>query len=132
MASYITKQRKALLDYLSRHADEALSAKQIAEALAGETISTSAVYRNLAALEQSGSIKRSGKSGSREAYYQYMPAPECREHLHLSCKKCGKTYHMDTDGTALLLRSIAKSERFVVDQADTVLYGVCSNCQSSF
>ena len=46
---YMTKQRKALLRYLSQHADETLSAKQIEAALSGEGISISAVYRNLAA-----------------------------------------------------------------------------------
>lgn len=51
MSSYSTRQRKALLAYLSRHPDELLSARQIADALADEKISLSAVYRNLAQLE---------------------------------------------------------------------------------
>ena len=51
MSSYSTQQRKALLAYLSRHPDELLSARQIADALADEKISLSAVYRNLAQLE---------------------------------------------------------------------------------
>ena len=48
MSSYSTRQREALLAYLSRHPDELLSARQIADALADEKISLSAVYRNLA------------------------------------------------------------------------------------
>ena len=36
MSRYMTKQRKAMIGYLSRHADEELSAKQIEAALNGE------------------------------------------------------------------------------------------------
>lgn len=43
MSSYSTQQRKALLAYLSRHPDELLSARQIADALADEK-SASAPY----------------------------------------------------------------------------------------
>lgn len=43
MSSYSTQQRKALLAYLSRHSDELLSARQIADALADEK-SASAPY----------------------------------------------------------------------------------------
>ena len=44
MSSYSTRQRKALLAYLSRHPDELLSARQIADALADEKKSASAPY----------------------------------------------------------------------------------------
>ena len=91
---YMTKQRKALLRYLSQHADETLSAKQIEAALSGEGISISAVYRNLSELEREGKIRRVNQSGSREVFYQYTDGAHCRECLHLSCEKCGKTYHM--------------------------------------
>ena len=57
--AYKTKQREALLDYLAQHADEDLSAQQIAGALAAQDISRSAVYRNLATLEQEGALRRS-------------------------------------------------------------------------
>ena len=52
LPKYMTKQRKALLSYLSSHADEKLSAKQLEEALCCEGISISAVYRNLSELEK--------------------------------------------------------------------------------
>ncbi|MBQ2429166.1 MAG: hypothetical protein II264_11840 [Ruminococcus sp.] len=50
MPKYMTKQRKALLAFLSGHADEELTAKQLETALSGEGISISAVYRNLSDL----------------------------------------------------------------------------------
>ena len=127
MQAYMTKPRKRLLTYLQSHPDETISAGQISQELNG--ISVSAVYRNLSALEQDGAVRKVAKSGSREVFYQFMKAEECKDHLHLSCKKCGKTFHMDEAETEALLGSIAKLDGFAVDRGDTVLYGVCEACQ---
>ena len=129
MRKYATRQRTALLNYLQANADSALSAGQIAQALAPEGISKSAVYRNLSALEAEGRIQRNAKNGSKTIYYRYLGAEACRNHLHLSCSKCGKTYHMDVSATNQLVDSVAQGTDFAVDSASTVLYGVCSNCR---
>ena len=127
MQAYMTQPRKRLLSYLHSHADETLTAGQISQDL--PEISVSAVYRNLAALEQDGAVRRVAKNGSREVFYQYMQAETCREHLHLSCKQCGKTFHMDEKETEALPDSIARLDGFAVDRADTVLYGTCEACR---
>ena len=127
MQAYMTRPRKRLITYLHSHADETLTAGQISQDL--PEISVSAVYRNLSALEQDGTVRRVAKAGSREVFYQYMKAEECRDHLHLSCKKCGKTFHMDEAETEALLDSIARLDGFTVDRGDTVLYGVCERCR---
>ena len=72
MAKYLTRQRKRLLEYLSEHTDEQISARQIAEDLAADQISISAVYRNISALEEEGLLKRSVREGTREVFYQYI------------------------------------------------------------
>lgn len=131
MGKYMTKQRKAMLDFLSQHTDEAMSAKQIALICGEGKISVSAVYRNLSALEQDGIIKRISKAGSRESFFQYTAAPKCRDCLHLSCKCCGKTYHMNTAGTELLTRSLAENDGFSIDKSETILYGICTNCKNA-
>ena len=129
MAKYLTKQRKLLLDFLSEHTDEMLSAGRIADALSGKGISTSAIYRNLAALEQEGKLKRSSKPGSQEAYYRYTDDEDCRMHLHLSCLRCGKTVHVEEAKTDALAHHLAKNEGFTLDRTDTVLYGICADCR---
>lgn len=129
MAKYMTKQRKTLIDYFSRHTHEGLSAKQIAAALGQEQISASAVYRNLAVLEEDGLLKRVSKAGSHEAFFQYTDPSECCEKLHLSCRRCGKMYHMNASGAEFLIRTIAEKEGFSVDRSETVLYGLCKPCQ---
>ena len=116
MPKYMTKQRKALLSYLSSHADEKLSAKQLEEALCCEGISISAVYRNLSELEKEGKVR-------------YTEGLHCKECLHLSCEKCGKTYHMNSECAKILIENLAQSDEFAIDKASTVLYGVCRECQ---
>ena len=126
MTRYITRQRKLLLGYLHEHTDELLPAAQIVDALVAQDVSASAVYRNLAALVDEGVLQCVGKSGSRQGYYR----TSCHEHLHLSCKRCGKTYHMDAQESEQIIRTIAREDHFAIDRADTVLYGICADCQS--
>lgn len=125
----MTKQRKALLNYLSMHADERLSAKQLEDALKSEGISISAVYRNLSELEREGKVRRVNNSGSREVFYQYTDGAHCKDCLHLSCEKCGKTYHMNSAVAQTLIENLAQSDEFTIDKANTVLYGVCGDCR---
>ncbi|MDO4882078.1 MAG: transcriptional repressor [Oscillospiraceae bacterium] len=131
MPKYMTKQRKALLAFLEQHADEELSAKIIESELGGMGVSISAVYRNLSDLEKEGKVRRVSKSGSREVYYLYTDAHKCRECLHLSCKKCGKTYHMNAECADMLINTLAQSDDFTIDKSETVLYGVCKDCKNN-
>lgn len=127
MQAYKTQTRKLLIDYLQSHADETLTAGRIVKDL--PEISVSAIYRNLSALEQDGTVRRVAKAGSREVSFQYRQAEACRDHLHLSCRKCGKTFHMDEAETETVLDSIARLDGFAVDRSETVLYGTCEDCQ---
>ncbi len=128
MPKYMTKQRKLLTEYLSGRTDESISANQIAEALS-DKISKSAVYRNLADMEAEGKLRRVANKGGREVIYQYVDENVCRDCLHLSCKKCGKTYHMRAPLAQSLVENIQKNESFELDKGKTVLYGICKDCK---
>ena len=125
MVRYLTRQRKQLLKYLSEHTDEQMTARQIADALTAESISISAVYRNLSALEEEGILKRSIRENTREVYYQYIAAEGCKDSLHLSCRVCGKSIHLGEKETEQLLHSTG----FQIDKTETILYGVCADCR---
>ena len=128
MKGYSTKQRKSLADFLSSHRDEELTATEIANALRGEGISLSAVYRNLASLEEEGLVQRITRTGERKIFFRFSGAVECREHIHLRCRKCGKTFHMDAGTTDLLDETVAENCGFRMDRAKTVINGVCGDC----
>ena len=61
---YSTRQRKLLLDYLSAHPHQLLSAGEIARDLREREVSLSAVYRNLAQLEAEGFVYTVAGRGS--------------------------------------------------------------------
>lgn len=128
MSKYMTKQRKLLNEYLQGRTDESISANQIAEALS-DKISKSAVYRNLSDMEAEGKLRRVTSEGSREVIYQYVDEEKCHNCLHLSCKKCGKTYHMKHLAAESLIDNVEANEEFVIDKEKTVLYGICKDCR---
>ncbi len=131
MKKYDTRQRDYLISFLNEHPDQLLSVRQIAQELCAQQISLSAVYRNLSQLEAEGLIRKSVKAGSRESYYQYVGAEDCHSHLHLSCTRCGKTFHMDAERTAQLTRAMSELDGFDLDILKTVLYGICQNCHGT-
>ena len=107
MEKYQTRQRKRLLEYLSEHTDEQMTAHRIGEALTADNISISAVYRNLSALEEDGLLKRSVRERTREVFYQYIAAEECKAvsytHLDAGVRYWSIEYDkVDTDGSILL------------------------------
>ena len=129
MAKYLTIQRKRLLNYLSEHTDEQMTARQIADALEAKQISLSAVYRNLAELEEEGLLKRSVREGTREVFYQYIDAEECKDSLHLTCCNGGKSIHLGDREAKQLLCSTLESTGFLIAKSETILYGVCAECR---
>ena len=117
------------MDFFQKHPDEQLSAARIAEELGMEKISLSAIYRNLAALEEDGKLQRISKRDSHEIYYRYKACEECRDSLHLSCQKCGKTFHLNEKGADKIISALSDIEGFSLDKTETVLYGVCGKCR---
>ncbi len=129
MRKYQTKQRKKLLEYLEQHTDISLSAEQIYNDLADDGISISAIYRNLADLENEGKLRKLSQTGERNTHYQYIATEKCRECLHLSCKKCGKTYHLNEQLASTLTKGLVSTENFEIDIANTVIFGICEKCE---
>ncbi len=129
MQKYNTKQRQKLLDYLSSHSDENISALDIIAHFAKEDISKSAIYRNLVSLEKDGKIRRVNILGEKVAYYQYIDTKHCKGKIHVSCIKCGKTTHIDGNTASYLANRLACEDGFALNNDETVLYGICKDCQ---
>ncbi len=127
---YQTNQRKVLFSVLEQHRDRALSAEQILSLL-GENASRSAVYRNLSLLENEGLIQRLAAPGSKKTLYRYTGSGDCKNHLHLECAKCGKTYHLKASSTDSLISDVMEDAGFQIDRSSTVLHGICENCRKN-
>lgn len=126
--NYKTGKRQALFAFLEENAHRSLSAAEIARGVADRGVSQSAVYRNLAALEAEGVVTRTVREGSREAYFRYAGATPCRDRVHLSCTRCGNTFHIEDKKTEQTLSLALRTEGFSLDTHRTVLYGVCKTC----
>ncbi len=131
LAKYMTKQRKILQEYLSHHIDEELSAKKVAEDLAVEGVSLSAIYRNIAQMEQEKYLVQCPKLGERELYFRYLGDEDCRSCFHLSCKICNKSKHISPEETKIIAERIGAQFTFQVDLHSTVFYGICQNCRQT-
>lgn len=128
MPRYTTRQREALLDYLSRHPGSAAhgpgdrrrcgTGRREPERGIPEPCRTGS--RRL--------IRRESRPGSREAVVQYVGAENCRGHLHLTCTRCGRTVHLSS-AAASLLTGMAAGEGFSLDLTRTALYGLCPRCR---
>lgn len=127
MAKYNTKQRDILIEYFKSKPDIVLSAKEIAADL-GAQISKSAVYRNLPLLVKEGTLQQCLVENSNANYYRYISNDTCKEHLHFACKKCGKTLHIPENTTRKIITLLNDSGDFETDITDTVIYGLCKNC----
>ncbi len=129
--NYSTEQRNSLLLFLSENPDKMFSAKQVELAMSGKEISKSAIYRNLAELESEGKIKRASKPGTRESFYQFVDCNSCRTHIHLSCQRCGKIFHLDDVVAKNLVSALEKNSGFEISMGDSTLVGLCKNCGRS-
>ncbi len=133
MAGYQTQQRKALVDFLSRHPGQALTAQALCQALkedrTAHPIGDSTVYRLLQKLAAEGVIKRYLLEGSR-CYVYEMPlqGDHCGGHLHIKCTLCHKLIHLGEEETTSVMRE-AEKEGFALDREQTLLLGQCAACR---
>ncbi len=128
MASYNTTQRKMLINFLKSNPDKQFSVREIYNELYDSSISLSAIYRNISALEADGVINRFSKEGSREICYQYTQHENCRNSLHLTCVECGKTFHMNKSAAEEVTKVLKEKDGFILNKLKTVMYGFCSDC----
>ena len=92
-------------------------------------IGLSSIYRNLAALTKAGFILQTISQDSKEARYRYVSPETCGHRLHLTCLRCGKTFHMTQKLSDRLLTDILRVEDFAVDENQTTVYGLCRDCR---
>ncbi len=131
MSKYETSQRQVMFEFFEEHPHEAFSARQLATVLKPNGISQSAVYRNLATLEQEGIVVRTLRAGSREALFRYTNSSHCANLLHLICTACGEVSHPSHSPTQTFLVDLFEGDGFVLDKAKTVLYGLCRQCSAT-
>ena len=132
MAKYATEQKKMLLEFFKKHAEEAFTVEELAQGMKaayGESApGVSTVYRLVTGLREAGNLRRFVRGNSRHFVYQMVDGEHCHSHLHLRCTACGRLLHLDESLSEEIMRSVRRQSAFTVNEGDTVLLGCCQAC----
>ena len=132
MKIYDTEQRRTLIKILKENTDKQFSAFDLMKLCEitnpNVKINTSTVYRLLARLVDEGKAERSASPDGRQLLYRYIDACECAEHIHLKCKRCGQILHLEDEETEKNLVAAMAKCHFKVDEAQSLIIGVCEKC----
>lgn len=118
----LTTKRQMVYDTLKR-AKKPQSADDIYNALGGEKLNLSTIYRTLEIFHQDALVSRNYLDNT--AYY-YLN--EAEHHHFMVCENCHKKYEFDCHIDSLI-EEIKSTYGFEVQHHDLNLYGICKNCQ---
>ena len=130
-ASYNTRQRETVLNYIASLDGNHVTAAQIAEHFKEEgiPISRTTIFRCLEKLTSDGIIRRYITDGSSGACYQYARNTGiCHKHFHLKCEDCEKLLHLECSMLGEIQSHVFSEHSFQVNAMKTVLYGKCDKC----
>lgn len=124
----VTASRVAVLDVIRTmdgHPDAEAVRAAVHERLGG--VSTQAVYDILHSLTKAGLLRSIEPAGHPARYETRVDD----NHHHLVCRGCGLTRDVDcaTGHTPCLTPS--QHEGFLIDEAEVVFWGLCSDCRQS-
>jgi len=120
-----TPQRRLILDVLAAATGHVTGTEVVERCRAVDPeVTPSTVYRTLDVLEELGYLHHSHGAGGREEFH-VLPA---REHAHLQCERCGRSWEVTPDEAARLLDGLARDRGFRVHLGHLSIAGVCADC----
>jgi len=123
-----TPQRRLLLSVLERSDGHVTAGELIERCRSADPQTTpSTVYRTLDVLEELGLVRHAHGVDGREEYHVL---PE-REHGHLHCKDCGRSWEIEADEAAALVASLHVERGFTVDLSHLTVAGTCADCAAT-
>ena len=125
----LTSQRMALLQTLTDHKGEHLSARQITENVRSrdQNVDTATVYRTLELFTKLHIVNEiKGATGSS---YQIVPVGD--KHNHIVCEECGTTFDYSSQYLEGLRTMLGQDLRFELHLEHSTLSGVCEQCQTN-
>jgi Fur family transcriptional regulator, ferric uptake regulator len=121
-----TPQRRLILDVLASTHGHVTTA-QVLERCQQRDPETqpSTVYRTLDVLEELGYLDHSHGADGREEFH-VLPT---REHAHLRCEKCGRTWEMDAGVAQRFAGEMQRVAGFDVHVGHLSVAGICAECR---
>lgn len=129
---YKTKQKEQIIQYLTAHEGEHVTAQELSRHLEAEgtPVGTATIYRHLDALVTDGMLRKYTIDSRTCACYEYLPKSDaCKRHFHLKCMACERLFHVTCEHLDGIEAHILEHHGFQIDQSKTVLYGICADCR---
>lgn len=128
--NYHTRQSDVILNCLEKTGDNPVSADELESILRknGSPVGKATIYRHLIKYEKDGIVRKLTPPSAKSALFQ-LAKNGCKEHLHLSCAKCGKVIHLECEFMNMLDNHIKEHHGFSADYGTSVIYGICEKCE---
>ena len=123
---YSTHPKNQVLSFLNENRTLSFAIEDMVLAL--PEIGKSSVYRIVGELEKEGRVRRTGNAG-RKALYQISDKDCCPKHMHVKCRLCGRTEHLDEDTTKEVENMVYALVGYSV-LPSSVLEGICGECKA--
>lgn len=120
-----TKQKEIILDILERHRTHP-TIQEIYEYARKKNpnIGQATIYRNVKRLAEEGQIIKLPNSTNESFHYDININP----HIHLFCHKCNKIVDIFDSDYANIIIGMEKIHNLLINKANIMLEGVCSEC----
>lgn len=130
-ATYNTKQKKLIYDFLYTNSSTLLTCDEIFDGLKAQCtpVGKATLYRFLDMLVSSGDARKVLDDSKKSAAYQLLDKNlNCESHMHLKCTGCGSIVHLGCDFMNSVGEHILNHHNFTIDNSKTLIYGLCSKC----
>lgn len=128
---YKTRQKSAILDYLSAHSDELLTPETIRDELSkdGVRVSLVTVYRYLDRLAEQGQVLRINSADGKRSLFKYAAMDQKDfSHGRMICLRCGKLLPLECSLLETFYEHVQAEHGCRLDYGKTVLYCLCPDC----
>ncbi|MDR2932917.1 MAG: transcriptional repressor [Oscillospiraceae bacterium] len=127
---YQTKQKGIILTYLSEHAEQAFSAREILLSCKqkGTPVGLATIYRHLECLVRENKVKKVTTDNSAGLRYQFLSPAARGDAFFLKCDCCGKITSAECGLLDEMATHMNRAHGFKLDTARSVLYGRCREC----
>jgi len=125
---YNTGKKKQIIAFLSANSNTAFTLEEISERFTEGGKGKSTVYRIVSELVEEAAVKRISDGKTRHCSYQYIGSTECKSHLHLKCRSCGKLIHLDKSVSESFTAAVRENGGFMLEDG-CILFGKCENCK---
>ena len=126
---YNTKNKKKIVDFLSKDSDKRYTAEQITSQLFDNS-KKSSVYRLISELCENQIVIKEISEEKNCATYR-IDVKHCHDHYHFQCTECRAIFHLDDKYTNDILDKIGVNNGFEINKVKTIFYGICSKCKQN-